>query len=530
MRILLVHPELPTTSYWGMQYSLPLVGKTALMPSLGLLTVAAMLPQEWSYRYLDINCEPLTDEAIAWADVVFFSAMIPQRDPLFVHAARCRSLGKPVVFGGPYPTSSPDECSPHCDTMVTGEIEGIVFEFARDLAAGSLRPLYSADGARPEMATSPTPRFDLVRASDFAMMPVQLSRGCPFQCEFCNAPIVFGRKPRVKNDAQVLAELDAIFVSGYRGLVFIVDDNLIGNKKEFRRLVPELERWNDDHGTPFAYTAEASLNLADDDALLTDMARCNFVGVFLGVETPSLESLRETKKLQNTKRSLLDSIEAIQRKGLIVSAGLIIGFDSDSEDIFDRQIEMVTQAAIPSAMAGLLFALPGTPLHERMEREGRLDEKRYDEALAHCGGTTNIHTRIDRRALLEGFGRVVEQLYSPPRYFERCFDLLARLPASQRFAGDWGIGVLLAAARKHDPEYREAARWFVRRVRRELPAQVGLALGLVVAGVHARRLTAEYVLPELARTLAELREASVPAIGLAKPPRRVRLPMLAQLG
>ena len=536
-RVLLVHPELPSTSYWGMQHSVTALGKRAFMPSLGLLTIAAMFPETDELRHLDMNCEPLRDEDIAWADVICFSAMIPQRDSLLAAAARCRLPGKVVVFGGPYPSASPDECKAHCDVMVLDEAENVVPALLADLAAGAPKALYAANGDLPDMTASPTPRFDLLRVSDYTMIPLQLSRGCPFQCEFCNAPIVFGRKPRVKAPEQVLRELDALHATGYRGLVFIVDDNLIGNKKELRRLLPLLQEWNRSHGDPFLYTAEASVNLADDEALLEAMAAAHFTGVFLGIETPSVESLRETKKLQNTKRSLVDSVHAIQRAGILVSAGFIIGFDSDGPDIFDRQIEFIGQAGIPNAMLGLLFALPGTPLHERMEREGRLDSRQFEDGLSHAGGATNVHTVLPRRELLQGYRRVLATIYEPEAYFQRVLAGLLRTPKR----GDW-TGRTARALRaavtgqkplellrtlgtfvgRLPPAYRREALRFAVEVVRRRPDLATQIVPLVLAGLHAHRLTFDFVLgaldDEVARTSDAPGASKSPSAPAARPP------------
>lgn len=511
-RVLLVHPELPSTSYWGMQHSVTALGKRAFMPSLGLLTIAAMFPATDELRHVDMNCEPLREEDIAWADIVCFSAMIPQRDSLFAAAARCRRPGKLVIFGGPYPSSSPDECRPHCDVMVLDEAEAVLPALLADLALGTPQERYPMLGDKPDVTGSPTPRFDLLRVTDYTMIPIQLSRGCPFQCEFCNAPIVFGRKPRVKTPEQVLRELDALFATGYRGLIFIVDDNLIGNKKELRRLLPALQAWNRAHGDPFLYTAEASVNLADDEALLAAMAASRFSGVFLGIETPSVESLRETRKLQNTKRSMVDSVHAIQRAGILVSAGFIVGFDSDGPDIFDRQIEFIRQAGIPNAMLGLLFALPGTPLHERMEREGRLDERRFEGGLSHAGGATNLRTVLPRRELLQGYRRILATIYEPRAYFARVLAGLLRTPKKPDWAGRvarMARGALatrrplellrtLTTFVSHLPSaYRRAALRFGAKVVRQRPDLATQIFPLVAAGVHAYRLTFDFVLRAL---------------------------------
>ena len=357
-----------------MQHALPLVGRKSFMPPLGLLTIAAMTPNTYEIQIVDMNCEPLTDDHIVWADLVLFSAMMMQHTKLFVAAHRCRAAGKPVVFGGPYPTSFPDECRGHCDYMVLNEGEVTWPLFLADLQTGTLQPIYASE-QKPDITQSPCPRFDLVEMANYATIPLQYSRGCPFQCEFCDITVLYGRAPRTKTPTQMMAELDALYRTGYRGGVFIVDDNFIGNKREVKKLLPELERWNREHGDPFQYPGtEASLNLAEDPRLLKGMIEAGFLWVFVGIETPSTEALKETRKLQNihSGATLLDRVRVLQTAGLLIFGGFILGFDNETDDIFDRQIEFITGAAIPNAMVGQLGALPNTPLLTRMQAEGRL--------------------------------------------------------------------------------------------------------------------------------------------------------------
>ncbi len=358
-RMLMVYPEFHPT-YWGMQYSMEMIKRKSLMPPLGLLTIAAMTPESFEIRVVDLNCRELTDVDIAWADLVLFSSMLAQRSQLFSAARRCRAASKLVVFGGPYPTACPDECRAECDVMVLNEGEITWPIFLKDLAAGTLQRVYTSQ-EKPDLTNTPCPRFDLVNMSEYVVVPVQFSRGCPFMCEFCDIIVMFGRKPRTKTPAQVLAELDALLAAGYRGRVFIVDDNFIGNKAAVARLLPEIKRWNDAHGNPFSYGTEASLDLAEHPDLLQGMVEAGFIFTFLGVETPSEESLKETRKVQNiSKFPLLERIRTIQSSGLIVYGGFIIGFDHDTEDIFDRQIEFIKAASIANAMIGPILALPGT--------------------------------------------------------------------------------------------------------------------------------------------------------------------------
>src|SRR5262245_7660295 len=287
--ILMVYPEFPVT-YWGMQHSLPLIGKKAPMPPLGLITIAAMTPPAYECRVVDLNCGPLGESDLEWADMVCFSAMLPQRRSLFATATRCRNAGKLVVFGGPFPTACPDECAPYCDVLVLNEGEITWPMFLEDLRHGTYRPLYTSE-EKPDLTKTPVPRFDLLKIEDYGSIPIQFSRGCPFLCEFCDIIVMFGRKPRTKTPEQFCNELDALYRTGYGGNVFIVDDNFIGNKREVKRLLPHLKAWNQAHGTPFIYGTEASINLADDPTLLREMVNAAFTAVFIGIETPSVEGL-----------------------------------------------------------------------------------------------------------------------------------------------------------------------------------------------------------------------------------------------
>jgi radical SAM superfamily enzyme YgiQ (UPF0313 family) len=535
--ILLVYPEFPKT-YWGMQYSLPLIGKKALMPPLGLLTIAALTPPGYELRLVDLNCAPLTDDDLAWADMVCFSAMLPQKKSLFETASWCQRLGKLVVFGGPFPTACAEECQRYCDVQVLNEGEVTWPLFLADLAQGTYRSLYTSD-EKPDMTTTPIPRFDLLHTEDYAIIPLQFSRGCPFQCEFCDIIVMFGRRPRTKTPQQLCVELQAVYDTGYRGVVFIVDDNFIGNKREAKRLLPELQAWNEAHGQPFIYGTEASINLAEDAALMQQMVDCQFRWVFVGIETPSLESLTETMKYQNTKRSLLESVKMIQNAGLLVYGGFIIGFDHDTEDIFDRQIEFITQAAIPNAMVGLLVALPGTPLYKRMQETGRLKPDEYEGTSDQCG-YTNMVTRLPARQLLEGYRKVIETIYTPHEYFRRSLDALSRLPhpdsrlarihrvlSLQRANGLLILRHLRAKKATKEragllrkltslysffkglsAEYKRESVKFMWSVLKHCPDQFPRAAPCIFMGIHYSKFSFEHVLPELENTLAQLPEES----------------------
>lgn len=533
-RILLVYPEFPLT-YWGMQYVLPIFKKKSLMPPLGLITIAALTPAEYEFRLVDLNCTSLTDADLAWADMVCLSAMISQKTSLFAVATRCKAAGKLVVFGGPFPTACPEECQPYADVLVLNEGEVTWPAFLADLECGSYRQVYT-NAEKPDVSQTPTPRFELLDINQYSSLPIQFSRGCPFQCEFCDIIVMFGRRPRTKTPRQLVAELEAVYQTGYRGSIFIVDDNFIGNKKEVKKLLPELAAWNTAHDNPFTYTTEATVDLANDDELMAQLVACNFKMIFLGLETPSLESLQETKKYQNMRRSLVDSVKTIQQSGLMVSAGFILGFDSDGEDIFDRQIEFIRQIAVPNAMVGLLFALPGTPLYKRLEQAGRLHAADSDRFTTQ-GGFTNIVPVLPRKTLLEGYRRVLQTIYTPHEFFGRLLDSLCRQPGQEATSlarrmqnGLWlawhmlrshlirsaaatsyqDAGLLARlqlvwnAFRQLPDEYKREGLKFVWTLLKKRPDQIPNSMYTLFIGSHLYRFTFEHVLPELDARLTQL--------------------------
>lgn len=420
MKILLVYPEFPDT-YWSFRHALKFDSKKAAFPPLGLLTVSAMLPDDWERRLVDMNVETLWPDDIEWADMVFVSAMIVQSESLEKVVEQCRKMDKKVVVGGPYVSTS-SESLPDADHIFIGEAENTLPEFLNDLRLGIARNVYKAD-ERPSLAKTPLPDFSLIDMRNYSAMNVQYSRGCPFNCEFCDIIEIYGRVPRTKSNAQMLAELDALKTADWRGPVFIVDDNFIGNKKNVRLLMPELIEWSRSNDYPFSFLTEASVNLADDDALLEQMNEAGFRRVFLGIETPVEQSLKEAQKGQNTRRDLIDSIHKIQSYGLEVMAGFIVGFDNDPDDIFDLQMKFIRESGIPLAMVGLLTALPDTQLWRRLEKEGRL--------LAMSTGnntdcTVNFIPRMGTNRLVEGYKYILRNIYSPAEYYRRALDCLSR--------------------------------------------------------------------------------------------------------
>ncbi len=422
MKVLLVYPEFPDT-YWSFRHALKLEGTRSAFPPLGLLTVASMLPAEWDRRLVDMNVDSLWPEDIEWADMVFISAMIVQRESLEKVVKLCRSMGKKAVVGGPYVSTSSMRV-PDADHIFIGEAETTLPEFINDLELGIARKIYQAD-ERPSLEHTPVPDLSLIDIRKYGAMCVQYSRGCPFNCEFCDIITIYGRVPRTKTNAQMLAELDAVKATGWRGIVFIVDDNFIGNKKNVRLLMPELIEWSTENGNPFAYATEASVNLAEDDLLLQQMEDAGFSRVFLGIETPVEESLKEAQKGQNTRRDLLGSVHKIQKHGIEVMAGFIVGFDNDPADIFDLQMKFIKESGIPLAMVGLLGALPDTQLWHRLEKEGRLVEEFASGDNTDC--QINFVPIMDRDILLEGYKRIILNIYSPKEYYRRALDCISRI-------------------------------------------------------------------------------------------------------
>ena len=413
MNALLIYPEFPET-YWSFKHALKFVGKRASQPPLGLMTVAALLPRAWNKRLVDTNVERLRDRDLDWADVVMLSGMHIQRKPLLAIVERCRARGLRTVVGGPI-ASSIAAAELKADHVVIGEAESLIADLARDLEQNTAKPVYQA-AERPEMATSPLPDLSLIKMRRYSTMAVQYSRGCPFNCEFCDIIEIYGRRPRTKAITQVLAELDQLYAAGWREAVFIVDDNFIGNKARAKELCVALARWRSQYKTSFDFLTEASLNLADDPELMKLMKDAGFISVFLGIETPDEPGLIAANKLQNTRRSLLDSVAVIQSYGMQVMGGFILGFDTDREDIFDRMVDFIQKSGIPVAMVGLLQAMPGTQLFRRLGNEGRILDAGHGD---NTGDKLNFLPHMDPARLIEGYRSVLKRIYSSAAYYER---------------------------------------------------------------------------------------------------------------
>ncbi len=419
MKILLVYPHYPDT-FWSFRHALKFIDRKASFPPLGLLTVAAMLPAEWDKRLVDMNVRSLTDEDLEWADYVFISAMTIQLKSTKVVITRCRQMGVKIVAGGPLFTACHVDF-PDVDHLVLGEAELTLPPFLADLQNGGAMHLYSSD-QWADLTITPIPLWNLIEVRDYAAMNIQYGRGCPFDCEFCDITALFGRKPRSKSRDQLLAELDSLFVRGWRGAVFFVDDNFIGDKGKLKtEVLPAIIDWMEEKGRPFYFYTEASIDLADDPHLMEMMVRAGFEEVFIGIETPNDESHAESGKVQNRNRDLLASVKTIQRAGLQVHAGFIVGFDSDPPSIFDKQIRFIQESGIVTAMVGLLSAIRGTKLHQRMSLEGRL--------LGEGTGSNtpldlNFVTRMKTADLLGGYQTILNTIYAPRNYYQRVIRLL----------------------------------------------------------------------------------------------------------
>jgi radical SAM superfamily enzyme YgiQ (UPF0313 family) len=488
MKVLLVYPEFPDT-FWSFKHALPFVGKRSVFPPLGLLTVSAMLPKHWQKRLVDLNVQRLKDSDLDWADVVFFSGMIVQGPSLKEQLTRAKRRGRRTVVGGPI-TSARDAAINEADHIAEGEAEEMIGQLAEDLEHGIAKAYYSHPQL-PDVTRVPVPDLHLAPLHRYSSMALQFSRGCPFTCEFCDIIEIYGRRPRTKTPNQVCAELDQIYRLGWRGSVFMVDDNFIGNKKSVKALLPCLVQWMRDHKFPFSFLTEASLNLAEDEELLGLMRDAHFVSVFLGIETPVAESLKETTKFQNLRKDLLASVKLIQSYGMEVMGGFIVGFDNDPLDVFERQIQFIRDAAIPLSMVGLLNALPNTQLWRRLKAEGRL-------LKSSLGNNTiadlNFIPRMDTKELLDGYRRILQTIYNPREYFQRASAFLAQLGSGSRtplvFSDIVALGRSLWRQGLRSDYRQEYWKFLVHSVRRHR-RHFSKAVTLAIKGHHFFELTEE---------------------------------------
>jgi len=524
IKVLMVWPRFPS-SFWGFQgMTSNLIPEKTFMPPLGLITIAALCPKEWTIRLIDRALEDLLDADILWADLVMVSGMHVQKDDIREILERARALGKRTIIGGPYASSQPELLLSLADHVVVGEPDEVFPQIATGLETGAARRLYTIH-EKPDVRSTPVPRFDLLRIENYASMSIQFSRGCPFQCEFCDIITLYGRKPRTKSPSRTLVELEVLFDLGWRKPVFIVDDNFIGNHKLALELAQALEQWQQAHDYPFVFYTEASVDLAQRPALLEAMVKANFFFVFLGIESPSKESLRETKKFQNLRQDPLDSVRFIQGRGLWVTGGFIIGFDSDTEDIFERQVEFIERAAIPWAMAGFLQAPPTTPLYDRMLKEGRLIEQSAETSNFE---PPNFRTVLPLPVLLEGVRRTLLSIYSPSSFYERAFRSLLQWEVGQyqrppRYSVSYRLGVILRSLWYQGirSSYRKAYWKFLWRLLSRwsfCPQKFWLGVTILLSGHHFVR----YAFEVAAQLERELHKAE-PPIAIAQIPVLLKL-------
>lgn len=442
-RCLLIYPEFLIASFWNFRAACAIKGAKYPSPPLGLMTVAAMLPPDWELRLVDRNVENLHDDAIDWADLVLVGGMIAQqRDHLHV-IRRVQARGKPVVTGGPDATNSPHIYA-SADHLVLGEAEVTLPRFLDDYIRGTAKPMYLSED-KADVTRSPIPRWELVDRSNYLNASLQWSRGCPFNCEFCDIIELFGRVPRMKTEEQVEAELDNLYALGHRGYVDIVDDNFIGNKKQAKKMLTLIAKWQQEHDWPFELGTEASLNLAKEAKLLALMQQAGFCAVFVGIESTEEEALRTTQKKQNLC-DMVEAIHTIYQHGMFVWAGYIMGIDGESENVADGIISNIQNSAIPVSMVGLMFALPTTQLTRRLKREGRLPNN-FDvvEGGDQCSAGLNFNTLRPKSEILRDYVRVIETVYAPAAYFGRVSHMAKTLDCSQRKL-HLGIGATLHEA------------------------------------------------------------------------------------
>lgn len=414
MNILLVYPEFPDT-FWGFKHVLKFTGRKAVSPPLGLLTVAAMLPTHWQKRLVDMNIRPITPDDLAWADYAFVSGMLVHRQSAREVISRCKSAGLKVVAGGPLFTSEYEQFD-EVDHLVLNEAEITLAPFLADLEKGCARHIYRTSEFA-DIRNTPVPLWELAELKQYLYISIQYSRGCPFGCEFCDVTNLLGHVPRLKTDGQIIAELNSLYHDhGWRGGMFLADDNLIGNKKALKaELLPALIEWQKDKmNTPFA--TQASINLADDKQLMEMMTQAGFDIVFVGIEALDEKNLSECNKVQNKGRNLIEDIRRMQRAGLQVQGGFIIGFDGDTPSVFQRQIDFIQKSGIVTATVGLLQASPGTKLYDRLQRDGRITGPPSGDNM---DGTTNIVMRMDPSTVHRGYRETLRYLYSPANYYRR---------------------------------------------------------------------------------------------------------------
>ena len=486
MNILLIYPKFPDT-FWSFKHALKFIHKHATLPPLGLITVAAMLPEKWNKKLVDLNVGKLTEKHLEWADCVFISGMIVQKKSALQIIQTCKEKEITVVAGGPLFTIEPESFD-MVDHLVLNEAEVTLPKFLEDFKNGKAQHIYTSNKF-PDIQETTAPMWELLNLKRYATMSIQFSRGCPFHCDFCNVTTLFGHKVRLKTAEQIINELDSLYKLGWRDGVFFVDDNLIGNRKRLKEdLLPALIKWQKNKkGIPF--NTEASINLADDEEMMQLMVDAGFDTVFIGVETPNEDSLIECSKKQNKNRDMVADIKRLQRFGLQVQGGFIVGFDSDTESIFQRQIDFIQKSGIVTAMVGLLQAPPGTKLYDRLILENRIQG---DTSGDNVDGTTNIIPKMNIDTLREGYKNILESIYAPKPYYQRVTTFLREYKApkiktpirAHNIMAMLKSIVVLGIIGKERKYYWRLILWtFVKR-----PKLISIAFTLAIYGHHFRKI------------------------------------------
>jgi radical SAM superfamily enzyme YgiQ (UPF0313 family) len=513
-KALLVYPEF-APSFWSFKFALQYLGKKSAMPPLGLLTLANMFSPDYAVRLVDMNVQPLTDADLAWADMICTSTMIVQRKSLVQVIARAKRAGKPVVAGGPHPTSYWEEIA-EVDYFLLGEVEDTFPRFLHDFENGTATHLYVPQ-EKPAITQTPLPRYELITMRAYGSMLLQFSRGCPFDCEFCDITKLYGRVPRTKTPEHMLAEFDLLYDLGWRGVLFLVDDNFIGNRREALRLLRALIPWQRARHYPFNLCTEASMNLVEYDELMDAMVQAGFSFVFVGIETPTPAALITTKKKQNVRKDdpeySLHAIHTLQGKGFEVLGGFILGLDGETPEVFDLHIRFIQQAAIPIAMEGQLTVLKGTDLYYRMEREGRL---RGDSSGNNVDARLNFVPEMSEEVLNSGYKRVLNTIYDArlEQYFARCWTLLQQMdrrgaprPMHTPVTPTEIIRFAVASLRQLASRQGPALLRFLSRVITRRPDMLWEAFTLAAKGYHLRKITEQVTaVDDLKQRLARERD------------------------
>jgi len=493
LKVLLVYPQYPDT-FWSLKQTLRIISKKVAFPPLGLLTVSSMLPQKWEKKLVDMNATPLTDQDIRWADYVFVSAMVVQRESVKEVIRRCKKLNAKIVAGGPLFTSEYEKFE-DVDHLVLNEAEITLPPFLEDLGKGCAKHIYSSD-ERPDVRTTPIPAWHLLDIKKYATMSVQYSRGCPFDCDFCDIVVLNGHKVRTKGKDQFLAELEALYNRGWRAGVFVVDDNFIGNKRQLKEeILPAIIGWQKEKKYPFGLSTQLSINLADDEKLMRLMIMAGFDCVFVGIESPNEESLAECNKRQNEGRDLIASVKKIQNHGFQVQAGFILGFDSDPDSVFKSQINFVQKSGIVVAMVGLLNAPRGTKLHQRLKKENRLLEKVSGD---NTDCSMNFIPKMDSEKLINGYKNVLNTIYSPKQYYTRVETFLKQYkPQRKKGASRLELWHIWAVARSMwFLGVADRGRWhywrFLVSTLMRRPRSFPMSMTLAIWGFHFQKLARKY--------------------------------------